>query len=67
MPKNKNLTIARKVKNDEFVPVSQCADYEISKSGVVRNKLTNKVIKATLMKNGYYAVALHGKKVLLHV
>ena len=66
MSNNSNLHKAKKAKNDEFVPVSRCADYEISKSGVVRNKLTNKVIKATLMNNGYYAVALHNKKVSLH-
>ena len=44
MSNNSNLHKAKKAKNDEFMPVSQCADYEISKSGVVRNKLTNKVI-----------------------
>lgn len=44
--------------NDEFKPIPGYPDYEISKSGIIRNILTGKIKKSKLTKSGYYMVSL---------
>jgi len=64
---NKNLQSARKNKNDEFIKIKDHPRYSISKSGIVCNDKTGKVLKNIKLKTGYLRVTLSSRKqVLVH-